>query len=144
MANIPIGGGEEEDDKEVPHVVSSGRHVDSLLAEPLLAGAEIPFHDEEGGEEYNAVSNLVLTSVGAGMLSLPKAYATIGLVPGVMISLFAGVCTFVCCKTIVVNCAVHSKDSYGGVVGHLFGGLGIQRFRGVLFFMCWGHGGISW
>ncbi|WPT16812.1 Amino acid transporter AVT6B [Picochlorum sp. SENEW3] len=161
MVNIPIGGGGggEEDDKEVPHVVSSGRHVDSLLAEPLLAGAEIPFHEEqEGEEEYTsssgidelksphdghstavqAVSNLVLTSVGAGMLSLPKAYATIGLVPGVMISLFAGVCTFVCCKTIVVNCAVHSKDSYGGVVGHLFGGIGYTALQGSIILHVFG------
>lgn len=142
MGDMPMG----EDDEEVPHVVS-GRHVDQhadSLAEPLLAGAQIPSQKDEicinelksphdgHSTTVQAVSNLVLTSIGAGMLSLPKAYATIGLVPGVLISLFAGLCTFVCCKTIVVNCAVHAKDSYGGVVGHLFGRIGYAALQGSI------------
>jgi amino acid permease len=110
----------------------------------LLDGAQIPSQEDEicinelksphdgHSTTVQAVSNLVLTSIGAGMLSLPKAYATIGLVPGVLISLFAGLCTFVCCKTIVVNCAVHAKDSYGGVVGHLFGRFGYAALQGSI------------
>lgn len=142
MGDMPMG----EEDEEVPHVVS-GRHVDQhadSLAEPLLAGAQIPSQEDNicinelksphdgHSTTVQAVSNLVLTSIGAGMLSLPKAYATIGLVPGVLISLFAGLCTFVCCKVIVVNCAVHAKDSYGGVVGHLFGRIGYAALQGSI------------
>lgn len=75
----------------------------------------------EGTSIARGSAHLILTSVGAGLLSLPRACATVGVLLGVLITVFVGWCTYVCCDAIVVGCAKHRASSYGGLVQGLFG-----------------------
>lgn len=70
---------------------------------------------------WGGVANLVITAVGAGMLALPKAYASVGLLLGIVITLTASILTYISCSVIVRNCASESSSSYGALVKTRFG-----------------------
>lgn len=79
----------------------------------------------EGTSIAHGSAHLILTSVGAGLLSLPRACATVGVFLGVFIFVFVGWCTYVCCDAIVVGSARHRESySYGSLVHGLFGRAG--------------------
>lgn len=83
----------------------------------------------EGTSITHGSAHLILTSVGAGLLSLPRACATVGVLLGVFISVFAGWCTYVCCDAIVVSCARDKAESYGALVRGLFGSGGYMALQ---------------
>jgi len=67
------------------------------------------------------VANLALTAIGAGILSLPHAYCSVGLLFGLVISILAALCTLKSTSIIATRCAKAKKESYGQLVGSIFG-----------------------
>ena len=80
----------------------------------------------------DGIANLALTSIGAGILSLSFAYSTIGLWPGVVLSLMAGYLTFASCSVIIRYCATFKKESYGELTYHVFGPMGRSLLQGSI------------
>ena len=70
-----------------------------------------------------AVANLAVTAVGAGMLSLPKAYSTVGFALGLSLTLLVSVLTYFSSAVIIKYCA-REQLSYGGLVQKEFGCVG--------------------
>lgn len=80
-------------------------------------------HNQHHGDcsIWGGVANLVITAVGAGMLALPKAYASVGLLMGIAITMGASILTYLSCSVIVRYCALQGSNSYGALVKARFG-----------------------
>jgi amino acid permease len=120
------------------------------VEEPLLSNhsdEEIECNNRDSDHSFlmggratvvESMSNLVLTSVGAGMLSLPRAYANVGLFMGFLISIFAGICTYTCCSEIVVACTRNRSQSYGACVKSMFGRFGYIALQSSIIMHVYG------
>lgn len=107
---------EEQGSIEVPLLDQESDYSDSELVCGCVSGRV-----ESSMSTAQGTANLILTSVGAGLLSLPRAFANVGIFLGIGISIFVGYCTYVCCHAIVVGCARHKAESYGALVDTLYG-----------------------
>lgn len=71
-----------------------------------------------------AVANIAVTAVGAGMLAMPKAYSTVGLGLGLVLTGVVCFLTYFSSSVIIRFCARDKNDSYGNLVRGEFGPLG--------------------
>lgn len=67
-----------------------------------------------------AVANLAVTAVGAGMLALPKAYSSVGLLLGFSLTVLVSFLTYFSSSVIIRYCA-REQTSYSGLVHSVFG-----------------------
>lgn len=84
------------------------------------------------------VANLALTAIGAGILSLPHAYCSVGLLLGLAISILAAFCTLKSTSIIATRCAKSKKESYGQLVGSVFGQTAESTLQGSIILHVFG------
>ena len=93
-----------KDDLDEPLLQEQGGDGGGESSELVLDGGGA---EEEGGGGGGActfgggVCNLVTTAVGAGMLALPKAFATVGIVSGLLLFAAVSVITYFSTSIIV-------------------------------------------
>ncbi|GAB4822555.1 hypothetical protein N2152v2_009601 [Parachlorella kessleri] len=101
------------------------RDVEALA--PLLEREESTRQEQscrQGCSVSGGVANLTVTAVGAGMLALPKAFATVGMALGLSLVVFV-TCLAYFSTGIIVKYAAQSKArSYGELIKAEFGPLG--------------------
>lgn len=94
---------------------------------------------EAGSCSFNgAVANLVVTAVGAGMLALPKAAASVGLLLAFALIVTVSFLTFFSSFVIVRYCAREKAESYGALVKSTFGAAGARVLQGAIIIHVFG------
>jgi len=68
-----------------------------------------------------AISNLIVTIVGAGMLALPRTIEEVGVIPGILIFIIVGFTTLASANIILHHGHRLSAPSYGSIVKQEFG-----------------------
>lgn len=85
--------------------------------------------DYKGCSPSEATFNLAITAVGAGILALPKAFASVGLVVGLIIVALASIFTY-CSATVITSVAAASHlPTYGCIIKAKFGRAGAMLLQ---------------
>ncbi|GAB4819195.1 hypothetical protein N2152v2_006241 [Parachlorella kessleri] len=104
--------------------------------EPTDEGALTNGHaaaaSHKGCSDGGGICNLAVTAVGAGMLALPKAFASVGILLGV--GLFIAVCFLTYFSSSIIIRWAHSlrKETYGEVIRARFGCTGARILQGSI------------
>lgn len=102
---------------------SDRKHRRSQRAAPLIP-------KDHGGGEFDgasfsgAVFNLSTTIVGAGIMCLPATFKQLGVIPGVVVIVLAGILTEKSIEMILRFSRAAKTSSYAGLVGETFSGAG--------------------
>lgn len=93
-------------------------------AEPLLSNRPLrqrTFSALSPSGIRSTVLNFIGSTVGAGMLSLPYAVATCGLLSGVLLLLFVGVSFYLFYASLVRTCDKLTEFTYVGMMRNTYG-----------------------
>ncbi|KAJ0492651.1 putative amino acid transporter, transmembrane domain-containing protein [Helianthus annuus] len=92
---------------------------------PLIPKKKTGGHNEFNGASMSgAVMNLSTTIIGAGIMALPATMKVLGLGLGIVVIVIVAVLSEATVKTMLKHSKAGGADSYGGLMGDVFGDLG--------------------
>lgn len=95
-----------------------------------------PKHVPSGnGSQTSATVNLLATAMGAGLLSLPKAFAHCGLIPGIGLLLMCAWGADIALQFLVVCSRSSRRNSYEGNAEHFLGTIGRRTINVLLLIL---------
>ncbi|MCO5547002.1 hypothetical protein L7F22_000442 [Adiantum nelumboides] len=105
-------------------------YTESEATAPLLpiknvADDAAEFHDGYSGASFmSAVFSLTTSVVGAGIMGLPSAVKTLGLIPGILLIVLVGLLADAGVETMLKFSSAGKAISYGGLMADSFGRIG--------------------